>query len=77
MREVRQSTEAQQRAVRYCERWLGIKFTADINNFSHCSRFLDKNLPKAKRRANYIINKRKNFDDQYRSVIGARKKKKG
>ena len=42
------STERQRRAVRYCEKWLNIKFAGDINHFQACSDFLSHYLDLAK-----------------------------
>ena len=34
-----QSTKRQKAAIRYCENWLPIKFTGNIENFVECSLF--------------------------------------
>ena len=45
---IRKSTKKQQAAVRYCERWLHIKFDGNINSFNDCSYFLKVYLDEAK-----------------------------
>ena len=43
-----QSTKRQKAAVRYCENWLSIEFTGNIENFVECSLFLSEYLEEAK-----------------------------
>ena len=45
---MRKSTEKQQSAVRYCEKWLCIEFDGNIENFDECFHFLSIYLEEAK-----------------------------
>ena len=42
------TTDKQKRAVSFCESWLKIQFTGDINNFKDVSSFLSIYLEEAK-----------------------------
>ena len=42
------TTKRQKVAVRFCEAWLQISFTGDINNFREVSNFLFEHLDNAK-----------------------------
>lgn len=42
------TTNRQKVAVRFCETWLNISFTGDINNFKEVSKFLSNHLDYAK-----------------------------
>lgn len=42
------TTEKQKEAVRFCERWLDITFSGDIDNFEEVSNFLYEYLDSAK-----------------------------
>ena len=42
------STERQRAAVHFCEQWLNVTFSGDINNFQQVSKFLSKYLKEAK-----------------------------
>lgn len=42
------STERQRAAVHFCEQWLNVTFSGDINNFQQVSKFLSKHLEEAK-----------------------------
>lgn len=42
------TTKRQKAAVRFCETWLQISFTEDINNFREVSNFLFEHLDNAK-----------------------------
>lgn len=42
------TTKRQKAAVHFCEQWLKIKFTGDINNYQQVSNFLSKYLSEAK-----------------------------
>ena len=42
------TTKRQKAAVRFCEDWLQISFTGDINNFREVSNFLFEHLDIAK-----------------------------
>lgn len=42
------TTTKQKNAVRYCEKWLGVVFEGDINDFATVSAFLDDYLEMAK-----------------------------
>lgn len=45
---MRKSTKEQQSAVKFCECWLSIEFTGNIENFEDCSLFLGEYLEEAK-----------------------------
>lgn len=42
------TTKRQKAAVHFCEQWLEVVFTGDINNYQQVSNFLSKYLEKAK-----------------------------
>lgn len=42
------TTDRQKSAVHFCEQWLNVTFSGDINNFQQVSNFLSKYLKEAK-----------------------------
>lgn len=42
------TTNKQKAAVHFCEQWLNVEFTGDINNFKEVSNFLSNYLEEAK-----------------------------
>ena len=74
-------TNAQKRAVAFCENILKIKYKYSLDDYEAVSKFLDKHLNRASEKYEKILDRRtsrlKNFYERYGGILERNKNRRG